>query len=185
MKTTFVHVVFCSLVALTSLVTTSVSAQCRDPWVTSAIKEVYGRNPVGRGEFCDCNIRLYNNGSWNSYAQLKGFVQEVKNSGLQMGYAITNNGNAVMVVKLGNQMAASMLNASGQIVAAGGGNIVAAGGGNIVAAGGGNIVAAGGGNFRGLSRGTPGFQFSGGYQTLSTGQSRLKTSGNGAIVVTP
>jgi hypothetical protein len=165
--------------------THSASAQCRDPWVTSAIKQVYGRNPVGAGEFCECNIRLYNNGSWNSYKQLVGFVQQVKNSGLQLGYAMATNGNAVMVIRQGGKMAVSLVNSSGQVISAGGGNVISAGGGNVISAGGGNVISAGGGNFNGLGRSTPGFRFGSNYQTLSSGQSRLNTSGSGSLIVIP
>lgn len=51
------------------------AAGCRDPWVSSAIREVLGRHPVGFANANECNISLYGNGSWSSYADLKNKVQ--------------------------------------------------------------------------------------------------------------
>ena len=160
------------------------SAQCRDPWVSQAIKQVYARNPVGQGEICECNIKLYNNGSWATYNDLVGYVQQVRTSGLQLGYAIIGNGNAVMVAMQNGQMAVSTINQSGQVITSGGANVVASGGANVVASGGANVITSGGANFSGLSRNTPGFLFGSSRQILSTGQSRLSTSGGGSLVIT-
>jgi hypothetical protein len=89
-----------------------------------------------------------------------------------------------MAVAQGNQIfAISLLDRSGNVVAAGGASVVAAGGGNLVAAGGGNLVAAGGGNLTGLSASTPGFGFGNSYGVLAAGQQRVATSGKGALVV--
>lgn len=165
-------------------ISTSASAQCRDPWINTAYQQVYGRSPVGKGEFGECNIKLYNNGSWNNFNELVGYVKEVKNRGLLVGYVPANNGNAVMVIKQSGTVAISLVNSSGNVIAAGGGNVIAAGGGNVISTGGGNIIAPGGGNFSGLSSSTPGFRFGSGYQTLSTGQSRVSTSGKGSIIIT-
>jgi hypothetical protein len=160
----------------------SAAAQCRDPWLNQIYQQVYNRKPVGTGESCECNTKLYNNASWNNYNELVGYVKQVQ-GGLRFGYAPLGN-NSVMAVALGTQIVAvSVLDGSGNIVAAGGGNIVAAGGGNLVAAGGGNLVAAGGGNLTGLSASTPGFVFGNTRSVLSTGQKRLPTSGGGSLVL--
>ncbi|MBF9141448.1 hypothetical protein [Hymenobacter properus] len=162
----------------------SASAQCRDPWIAKAYQQVARRNPVGQGEICECNIKLYNNGSWGNYNELVGYVQQFLNSGTRVGYAPLSNGNFAMAILSGNQVSAvSVLNAGGNVVAAGGGNVVAAGGGNVVAAGGGNLVAAGGGNITGLSNSTPGFAFGMSRGLLAAGEQRKPTSGNGAIVI--
>lgn len=56
--------------------TTSLAiAACNDAWVTSAVKEVTGREPNGSGNSGDCNIYNYGNGSWNSYDDLKNKVR--------------------------------------------------------------------------------------------------------------
>lgn len=162
----------------------SASAQCRDPWIAKAYQQVAKRNPVGQGEVCECNIKLYNNGSWGNYNELVGYVQQFLNSGTRVGYAPLPNGNFAMAILNGNQVVAtSVVSPGGSVIAPGGANVVAAGGGNLVAAGGGNLVAAGGGNLTGLSNSTPGFAFGMSRGLLAAGEQRKATSGNGAIVI--
>ena len=161
-----------------------VSAQCRDPWINQAYREL-GRTPVGQGEAGVCNIKLYNNGTWGAYPELKGYVQQYINSGITTGYLMLPNGNSAFALKTSDGMVAiGVLDASGKLVASGGGNLVASGAGNLVASGGGNLVASGAGNFQGLINvNTPGLQFSSGYTLQSGERKRVKTSGNGAIVI--
>jgi len=52
---------------------TSAQAQC-DPWIIQAYKELYGRTPNAT----ECNIRNYNNGSWNSYNELVSYIKKYK-----------------------------------------------------------------------------------------------------------
>jgi hypothetical protein len=99
-------------------------AQCRDPWVSQAVREVQGRPANGTGELGECNIKLYGNGSWSSYPDLLG---KVRARYPRMGGGV--------------QSSAGVLQAP---YGANGAGMVAAGGGNMVAAGGGNMVAAGG-----------------------------------------
>ncbi|MBD2723001.1 hypothetical protein [Hymenobacter armeniacus] len=179
----------CLLLACAALLTLltptlNASAQCRDPWIAQAYKQAANRAPVGQGEVCECNIRLYNNGSWGNYNELLGYVRQFLASGTRLGYTPLPNGNFAVVVLNGNQVSAvAVQNSGGNVVAAGGGNVVAAGGGNVVAAGGGNMVAAGGGNITGLSSSTPGFAFGMSRGLLAAGERRVATSGNGAIVI--
>ncbi|MBJ6109054.1 hypothetical protein JAO73_08535 [Hymenobacter sp. BT523] len=179
----------CLLLACAALLTLltptlNASAQCRDPWIAQAYKQAANRAPVGQGEACECNIHLYNNGSWGNYNELLGYVRQFLASGTRLAYAPLSGGNFAVGVLRGNQVAAiSVLNSGGNVVAAGGGNVVAAGGGNVVAAGGGNMVAAGGGNITGLSTSTPGFAFGSSRSLLSAGEQRMPTSGAGAIVI--
>jgi len=49
----------------------NVQAQC-DPWIVQAYKELYGRTPNAN----ECNIRHYNNGSWNSYSELVMYIKK-------------------------------------------------------------------------------------------------------------
>lgn len=159
------------------------AAQCRDPWINDIYQQVYNRRPVGQGEAGECNIHLYNNGTWGSRDELLGYIKQVQQSGLRVGVAPLGS-NMVMAVAQGNQIfAVSVLDAGGNLVASGGGNLVASGGGNLVASGGGNLVASGGGNLTGLSANTPGFAFGSNYGTLAVGQRRVPTSGKGALVV--
>ncbi len=53
----------------------SQAGTCRDPWVDQAIREVTGREPNGNYESGDCNVRNFNNASWNSYTELKRYVR--------------------------------------------------------------------------------------------------------------
>ena len=172
-KTTFFAAV--GFVAALSFTTTqTAAAQCRDPWINNAYKDVAGRSPVGEYEGGECNIKLYNNGSWSSYDELKGLVRELKDSGTKIGYAALNNGNTAMAASGNGITGIAVLNRSG--------NVIAAGGGNVVAAGGGNVIAADGGNFAGqISRNTPGFSFTSSY-SLQSGRS-IKTSGKGGLKI--
>jgi hypothetical protein len=53
------------------------SGECADPWLTDAIWEVTGRAPAGEGYEGECDIYRYNDGSWNSYDELVGYVEDV------------------------------------------------------------------------------------------------------------
>jgi hypothetical protein len=54
-------------------------AQCRDAWVTQAVKEVMDRAPQGSADLGECNFRNYGGGSWSSYPDLKQKVINVFN----------------------------------------------------------------------------------------------------------
>lgn len=114
------------------------SGPCGDPWITIAYKRLYGDGFVPAAWMC--TTTLYNNGRWDSFAQLLSAVRS-KDYGIYTyaGVVLTGSGPLAGKTALG-------VFQGGSLVAAGGGNIIAAGGGNLVAAGGGNLVAAGGGN---------------------------------------
>jgi hypothetical protein len=59
----------------TAFFSTPAAAQCRDPWITQAIREVTGRAPRGSGETGECTYTQYGGGRWGSYPELKGYVQ--------------------------------------------------------------------------------------------------------------
>ncbi|HYH15556.1 MAG TPA: hypothetical protein VD794_10060, partial [Flavisolibacter sp.] len=46
-------------------------AQC-DPWIIKAYQELYRRTPSAT----ECNIRNYNNGSWNNYNELVSYIKK-------------------------------------------------------------------------------------------------------------
>lgn len=48
----------------------ALAGNCKDPWVTQAVVEVLRRAPASASA-PECNIRLYNNGQWSSYSQLR------------------------------------------------------------------------------------------------------------------
>ncbi len=64
-----------AIAATIALAPAPAAAQCRDPWVTQAVRQVMGRAPVGSGETGECNIRNYGGGSWSSYDDLVGKVR--------------------------------------------------------------------------------------------------------------
>ncbi|NDK55399.1 hypothetical protein [Pontibacter fetidus] len=50
-------------------------AQNCDPWIVQIYKQQYNAVPTAE----ECNIRNYNNGSWNSYEELTGYIRNYKN----------------------------------------------------------------------------------------------------------
>ena len=183
---------------MTSLSFTAVQtarAQCRDPWINNAYREVAGRAPSGTGDVGECYTKLYNDGSWNNYNELKRYVQELRNNNIKIAYANAGNYRYAMAISQNGYVAVNLIDFAGNMVAAGGGNMVAAGGGNMVAAGGGNMVAAGGGNLNNgsvnlvgndgasikIDKNTPGFSPASGY-SLQSGRI-IKTSGKGGLKI--
>jgi hypothetical protein len=117
------------MVVVGAAATPAFAGECRDPWVTQAIREVTKRDPVGAGETGECRYTRYGGGQWSSYPDLVAKVRAAFGQSSAGRPAITGiNSNLLQ-----NQRA----NGSG-IVAVGAGNIVSPGGGNIVAVGAGN-----------------------------------------------
>jgi hypothetical protein len=65
-------------VAATAAIAKPAQAQCTDPWITQAIRELWGRTPSGSGGTGECAIGLYGGGSWSSYTELKNLVMSSK-----------------------------------------------------------------------------------------------------------
>lgn len=142
---------------------------CNDPWITWAYLDVTAGiyDPVGFGNYGQCNPKWYNNGSWSNYTELYNAVKEYRSSlsgaGINWARQVQPNGTIAfyatvdgvkygvigkgMIIKDGKLIG----NDSAGLVGNDGASLVAAGGGNMVAAGGGNMVAAGGGNFQLMS----------------------------------
>lgn len=51
-----------------------VKAQNCDPWIVKAYQELYQKTPSSE----ECNIRNYNNGSWNNYNELVSYIKAYK-----------------------------------------------------------------------------------------------------------
>jgi hypothetical protein len=51
----------------------ALSQNC-DPWIVQIYKQQYNTSPTAE----ECNIRNYNNGSWNSYDELVGYIKSYK-----------------------------------------------------------------------------------------------------------
>jgi hypothetical protein len=59
-----------------------VAGICKDTWITQAYKDPQGAGhvPEGWGTIGQCNVKLYNNGTWGSYNHLRNLVRELKTS---------------------------------------------------------------------------------------------------------
>lgn len=60
-----------ALLLLSALAFTQAQAQNCDPWIVKAYQELYSRTPTAE----ECNIKNYNNGSWNSYDELVRYIK--------------------------------------------------------------------------------------------------------------
>ena len=166
-----------------------------DPWIFQAYKEMYGRDPIA----FELNKDLYNKGSWGSYEELKKYVREYNNAMKQLASQIqsANLTNGMSLVSFGGQAVNRVDVNGGRIIAAGGekvlealkkagfsidasGNVVSAGGANAVAAGGANVVAAGGGNV--VSAGGANVVAAGGANVVSAGGANVVSAGGANVV---
>jgi len=62
---------FLSLTLFIFCIGTMAKAQSCDPWITKAYQQLYKRSPIT----AECNIQNYNNGSWNNYDELVGYIK--------------------------------------------------------------------------------------------------------------
>lgn len=151
----------------------SVSAQLKgDPWIFNAYKELYGRQPNP----LELNIKLYNSGSWNNYAELKNYVQQFQNSLQQqqwkISYATVKDNSVVGLYENGKQIAVDFISHNG-------GTIISGGAGNIISGGAGNVIGQDGAGI--ATKNLPGLGFANSY-TLQSGVKAAK-SGKGALVI--
>ncbi len=72
-------------VVAVSFGTAAQAGACRDPWITQAIREVTGREPNGNYESGECAYTQYGGGRWNSYGELKGYVQQKLRPTISLG----------------------------------------------------------------------------------------------------
>jgi hypothetical protein len=72
-----------------------VNAQTCDPWITQAYKQLYQRNPTAE----ECNIKNYNNGSWNNYNELVGYIKTFKSKSSATMPALTGDAWIFQVYK--------------------------------------------------------------------------------------
>jgi hypothetical protein len=145
-----------------------------DPWIFMAYVELYNRAPYA----FELNIKLYNNGSWNNYEELKKYVGETQAS-LQKAGAVVKQvtdglGNFLNIIQRATKIAMSVVSNSGDVKAKGGKAALEA----VYEA----IRKAA--KSKGIEiKGTEsGFAPSAKYVTLSGKQEVLATSGNGGIL---
>ena len=62
-----------SLLFLSSVLFFGIAAKAQncDPWIQQVYKQLYGRNATAE----ECNIKNYNNGSWNNYDELVRYIK--------------------------------------------------------------------------------------------------------------
>ncbi len=157
-----------------------------DPWIFKAYCELFSRAPIA----WELNVNNYNNGTWNSYDELKKYIQDYSRS-------LSKNGITVIptqaILRTGGKMSevdGALFLQNGKPIAA---NLISKNGGSLVAAGGGNIVAAGAGNLIGLDGATLvgndgaslknllGVSFTKNYNLM--GFTVIRTAGSSALVI--
>ena len=124
------------------------AGNCRDPWVTQAIRQVTGHSPTGSGDSGDCSVYRYGNGHWSSYADL---VNKVR-SGYPGATASAVNGTARPGYQARPMIPnSSLANRRAGIVSTAGGNVIGNNRSGLISQDGGGlrgngIVAQGAGN---------------------------------------
>lgn len=108
---------------------------CSDPWLSIAVASENGGVVAGSGDQDACAPKLYNNGQWNSFAQLVGYVRDARNGFASAGtrLALKDGVPALIIDNVNLAKAAGISDAAmGRVIAQGAGNIIASGAGNIV-----------------------------------------------------
>lgn len=68
-----------SILAVAALATLpALAGSCRDPWINNAYRDLGLGVPNGQDNRGECNVKLYGNGSWSGYEDLKGKVRTYK-----------------------------------------------------------------------------------------------------------
>lgn len=119
------------------------AGNCRDPWVTQAVREVTGRAPNGDYESGECRYTNYGGGQWSSYPDLLNKVRAV----LGQKYSIQPAGT-ISVQSLRNAPTGIAGGTTWYWINDKWFRIVSTGGGsyNLISQDGASLVASGGGN---------------------------------------
>lgn len=145
-----------------------------DPWIFMAYAELFDRAPRA----FELNIKIYNNGSWNSYDELKKYIRDTQEAMQRISAAISEAadalGNTLTVIKRATKTAVSLVNNRGEVKAKGGKAALAAASEALK-----RLARQKGIQINGNE---PGFAPSGKYVTLSGNAEIVPTSGNGAIL---
>ena len=151
------------------------SAQLKgDPWIFKVYKELWGIQPNA----WELNIKNYNGGSWNSYAELKKYVSQYQNS-------MTTQGLTVSVKNISDVNFAVVFNQNGRSIAV---DLITNDGGTIKVAGAGNIALISGANLLAnagivVNANLAGATFGSRYTLQSEGTKVIQTSGKGALII--
>ncbi len=164
----FLIITVCSLKTLAQQVT-------GDPWIFQTYKELYNRQPSA----WELNIKNYNLGSWNSYDELKRYVQEYQNSLRLENYTVKttglkNNQSAAIFYQNGTPVASALIsNAGGYLVGNDGASLI----GNDSA----GLIGLDGSTLRNLS--VLSFADMATKFTQASGMRYIKASGRGRLVM--
>jgi hypothetical protein len=116
---------------------------CADPWVSKAVTEYKG-SVAGVGNYGDCEVGKYNNGSWSSYDDLYRGVQTAQANMRSAGVSIS-------MTSLGGDQRKITIDAGGGYVVHQTVKLIGNAGGLLLTSDGASVVASGGGNFSGMS----------------------------------
>ncbi len=148
-----------------------------DPWIFMAYVDLYKRGP----QALELNIKWYNNGTWNSYDELKKYVKEAQDNLTKLRVAVKqviDRGRVLAIIKKANmaKAAISIVSKKNGEITAKGGKAVLAGISKILK----DRAKAEGVNVDGTE---PGISVGSKYRTQSAGVEIIPTSGNGAIII--
>lgn len=145
-----------------------------DPWIFMAYAELFDRAPNA----FELNIKLYNNGSWNNYDELRNYVRNTQAVFQRVAAVVKQvsdgNGNFLAIIQRAAKTAVSVVSNRGEVKAKGGKAALAAAFDALRKAAKAKGIQ--------LTGNEQGFAPSGKYVTLSGTAELLPTSGNGAIV---
>ncbi|MDE2227802.1 MAG: hypothetical protein KGL11_02020 [Alphaproteobacteria bacterium] len=140
----------------------TVAGQCKDAWVTQAVRQVTGRSPRGSGDNGECNIYRYGGGHWTDYNDLVAKVRfafgqttapavaapslapNINNYAVRPGIVGPNGGSLI-----GQDGAGVVSHDGGTLIGQDGAGVVGPGGASLVDPRGAGTVSQGGGNFIG------------------------------------
>lgn len=160
---------------------------CRDPWITQAVYQLYRRLPVANSPTTEeCDITHYGGGHWNTYGQLVGYIRNrvghtsIYSSNLSLAPSRQDFMTSVAGSRFNGLPQRNSygyrevyLNGAWYVIAAGGGNLVSTNGGNLLNMDGAGVIAQGGGNVVGP----------GGASVIAAGGGNVIAAGGGNVTL--
>lgn len=150
---------------------------CNDPWINMAIVYYAGGNVRGRADKGECDIRLYNNGRWNSFNDLVGYVKASRSLGATAVY-IPRLGRWATGFARGTTLTHLIGNDAGSLIGADGSTLVGMDGSSLIGNDAGSLIGADGSSLRNVRVA----EFVTGYRVAGAGQS-LKRGGGSTQVL--
>lgn len=107
---------------------------CADPWINISFQQLGYGTPAGFRNSGDCNIALYNSGSWRSFDELKSYVKKSHES-------LAGSGYRYVIVKLNDA------SSKYAVAIAQGSSLISQDGGSLISQDGGSVITNTGANF--------------------------------------